>query len=214
MTTALVPAVPVVHTFPVGLLGCNCTVVADPQTHEAIVVDPGADAPRILKVIADGGYRVSSVVHTHAHIDHVGGTADVCTATGAPGFLHQDDDPLYGALAVQAHMLGLPQPAVWEMRALKDGGTHGAGAVSMGVLHTPGHTMGSCCFLLEKAGLLFTGDTLFRRGVGRTDLGGDHDTLMSTIRDRLFTLPEQTVVIPGHGPRTTVGEERAFNPFF
>ncbi|MEW5849765.1 MAG: MBL fold metallo-hydrolase [Myxococcota bacterium] len=202
------------ETFEVGMLGCNCTILADSETKQALVIDPGAEGPRILETLRRHGLTVNAVLHTHAHIDHVGATAEVCQATGAIGYLHDDDGPLYQALPVQAHMLGLGRlPRSYEMKPLQDGTSYTAGDVELGVLHTPGHTMGSCCFLLEKARLLLSGDTLFRRGVGRTDLGGDWDTLVASIQERLFALPDDVVVIPGHGPATTVGEEKRLNPF-
>lgn len=202
------------QTFAVGQLGCNCTILADRASAQAIIIDPGDDAVGILARVTAGGFSVTAVLHTHAHIDHVGATAGVCSATGAPGMLHPDDAPLYQALSVQAMMLGLgTPPPSWEMVDIKDGQSFRLGDVDVGVMHTPGHTMGSCSFLLERAGLVFTGDTLFNRGVGRTDLGGDWDMLVGSIRQRLFPLPEETVVVPGHGPVTTVGEERHGNPF-
>ena len=202
------------ETFPVGRLQCNCTIVGDPVTGQAIVVDPGGDGPLILgKLRAMGLKTVTAVIHTHAHIDHVGATAELCDVFGAPAFLHDEDTPLYGTLQVQAYMLGIEEPRSIEMRPLADGQEHRAGDCSLGVMHTPGHTMGSCSFVLQQAGLLLSGDTLFRRGVGRTDLGGDWDILVKTVKERLFTLSDDTVVIPGHGPFTTVGEERRLNPF-
>ena len=205
---------PLIETFPVGPLQCNCTVVGDSVTGQAVVVDPGGDAPLILKTLQKLGLKtVTAVIHTHAHIDHVGATAEMCDVFHAPAFLHDDDVPLYDQLQVQAYMLGIEEPVKVDMRALVDGQEHKAGDISVGVMHTPGHTMGSCCFMLQRAGVLLSGDTLFKRGVGRTDLGGDWPMLVKTIKEQLFVLPDETVVIPGHGPVTTVGEERRLNPF-
>lgn len=202
------------ETFPVGPLGCNCTIVGDPSTGEAIVVDPGGDAPIIQAVLQRHKLtKVTAVVHTHAHIDHVGATQEICAHYGCKPYLHDADAPLYQALPIQAQMLGIELPESVTMEPLVDNSSHRAGAVEVGVMHTPGHTFGSCCFLLEKAGVLLSGDTLFRRGIGRTDIGGDYPTLIQTIRDRLFALHGDVVVVPGHGPTTTVAEEKRFNPF-
>ncbi|MBI5495617.1 MAG: MBL fold metallo-hydrolase [Deltaproteobacteria bacterium] len=201
------------ETFPVGLLGCNCTILGDPVTHRAIVVDPGGDENVIRAALDRHGLTVTAVLHTHAHIDHVGATGPLCQATGAPAFLHRDDAALYDHVDAQAMMLGMPGVVRHDMRDLVEDAAHAAGAVEIGVLHTPGHTMGSCCFVVGGERILLSGDTLFRRGVGRTDLGGDWDALVRSIRERVLTLPDDTLVIPGHGPATTVGEERRHNPF-
>jgi glyoxylase-like metal-dependent hydrolase (beta-lactamase superfamily II) len=203
--------------FPAGPLGCNCSIVADEATREAIVVDPGGDFERIQGELAGNGFRVTSIVHTHTHIDHVGATAPLQSWSGAPARIHEADRFLYDMLPVQASMLGIPLPESCEVAGdLVDGLALGLGDLEMGVLHTPGHTPGSVSFFLEapEGRIVFTGDTLFRRGIGRTDLwGGDSDQILVSLRDRLLALDDDTLVIPGHGPETTIGDERRGNPF-
>lgn len=206
-----------VETFPVPPLGCNCTVLRDDASGEAIVIDPGGDAAGILRRLQAHGVTVKSIVHTHTHIDHVGATAAVQHATGAPARIHEGDLFLYEMLPVQGELLGMRAPPAAELDTfLADGETLAAGALSLEVIHTPGHTPGSVCFRCQADGrdFLFAGDTLFAGGVGRTDLwGGDHDLLVKSIRHRLFTLPEDTLVITGHDRSTTIARERRSNPF-
>ena len=212
------------RTFPVGPLGCNCTIVACPDTRQALVADPGDDAPAILADLARDGLTAVMLVHTHAHFDHVMGTADVAAATGAEVVLHRDDRWLYEHTTMQIEMFGVRRrdgqpwhPPPPPTRELDGGETLSFGRREARVVHTPGHTPGSICFYLEGASenpLLLAGDTLFRGSIGRTDLwGGSLPDIRRSIRERLFTLPEQTLVIPGHGPPTTIGAERETNPF-
>jgi len=208
-------------SFPVGALGCNCTIVACPETHEALVIDPGDEAPRVLRALAEEGVTAVRIVHTHAHFDHVMATGDVAAATGAEILLHRDDRWLYDAVPMQLELFGMARPGAAAppppTRELAGDEALGFGRREARALHTPGHTPGSMCFLLEHAGetpLLFAGDTLFRGSIGRTDLpGGSVDDIARSIRERLLTLPDQTRVIPGHGPETTIGAEREDNPF-
>jgi hydroxyacylglutathione hydrolase len=209
------------RSFPVGALGCNCSVVVCPDTKEALVVDPGDEAPRVLEALAALGARAVKIVHTHAHFDHVMGTGEVAARTGAEILLHAGDRWLYDNVPMQAQMFGLwrasdapPPPPTRELA--------GDEALPFGrrearALHTPGHTPGSLCFFLEhvdETPIVFAGDTLFRHSIGRTDLwGGSHEAIRRSIRERLLTLPDATIVVPGHGPDTTIGEERALNPF-
>jgi hydroxyacylglutathione hydrolase len=207
----------IVESFPVGPLQCNCTVLGDPRTHEAIVVDPGDDLPRVQEVLRRHGLTCRAIVNTHTHIDHVGANHALREATGARVMLHEADVPLYEHLPLQAEFLGLgPAP----MRSTVDEHIHQgdhvrAGGIDLEVLHTPGHTPGSLCFHLPgTVPLLLSGDTLFAGSIGRTDLwGGDFDQEIASIRDRLLVLDEATRVIPGHGRATTIGEERRRNPF-
>jgi glyoxylase-like metal-dependent hydrolase (beta-lactamase superfamily II) len=206
-----------IETFEVGPLGCNCSILADLASKRAIVVDPGGDLEVIRKRLDELSLRVEAIVHTHTHIDHVGCTADLQRVTGASASIHEGDRLLYDMLPVQAEWLGFEPPRLADVDgALVDGRPVRAGALEVGVLHTPGHTPGSCCFVFEAADrtVVLSGDTLFRRSIGRTDLGGiDTDTLVRSIRSKLLTLPDDTVVVAGHGPRTTIGDERARNPF-
>ncbi len=206
-----------VETFTVPPLGCNCSVLFDDATREAMVIDPGGDAQGILQRLTARGLTVKAIVHTHTHIDHVGATAAVQRATGAAARIHEDDLFLYEMLPVQGQMLGMRAPPSAELDVfLRDGEVLSAGSISLEVIHTPGHTPGSVCFRCKADAreLLFSGDTLFSGSIGRTDLwGGDHETILRSIRDRILTLPDETVVIPGHDRPTSVARERRTNPF-
>lgn len=201
----------------VGVLGCNCSIVADVDAKRAIVVDPGGDYGAIRARLEALGVTVSAIVHTHTHIDHVGCTAELQRDSGAAASIHEGDRFLYELLPVQAQMLGVGLPLVADMDGgLVDGRTLRAGSLEMGVVHTPGHTPGSCCFVVSDGGRtrVFAGDTLFRGSIGRTDLwGGDSSAILTSIRSKLLSLPDDAVVIAGHGPSTTIGDERARNPF-
>lgn len=205
-------------SFPVGVLGCNCTIVACPETHEALVVDPGDEAPRIMAELERLGVKAVTLVHTHAHFDHVLGTRDVALATGAEIALHKDDRWLYDNLAMQAGLFGLSAgPTMAPTRELVGAEVIPFGKREARTLHTPGHTPGSLCFYLEapdELPILFAGDTLFAGAIGRTDLwGGNFEQIVRSIRGPLFDLPDQTLVIAGHGPETSIGRERQDNPF-
>lgn len=205
-----------VETFPVGPLGCNCSIVADEASREAVVVDPGDEPDRILDYLSRSGLRAVALAHTHAHIDHIGVSTLLSRLTGAPILLHAADVPLYKNLERQAAMFGFDIEAPGEVgRLLVDGDTIRCGDGSLEVMHTPGHTPGSLCFQLTGGNpLLFSGDTLFRRSIGRTDLwGGSTPQILRSIRERLFTLPGDLMVLPGHGPSTTIAEEARANPF-
>lgn len=207
----------IIETFPVGPLQCNCTILGDPESGEAIVIDPGDQPLLVLKRLSAHGLRPKAILITHTHIDHVGGNQEIRERTGAKVMLHEKDLPLYDNLGMQATLIGLDTP----VRAAVDEHVHQGDVVFFGgkgdsleVLHTPGHTPGSCSFYLKNQGLLFSGDTLFSGSVGRTDLwGGDFDTEMRSIKERLLPLPDATRVIAGHGPDTTIVEERRSNPF-
>jgi glyoxylase-like metal-dependent hydrolase (beta-lactamase superfamily II) len=193
-------------------------VLGDSNGGEAMVVDPGGDVERILDLLRVLHLRCVLIVNTHAHFDHVGGNAELRRATGAPLLMHADDLPLYQHLPEQAAFLGglLPVPERAPIdRTLADGESLRVGGLAAGVLHTPGHTPGGICLLIDgEPPLLLSGDTLFAGGVGRTDLwGGDERALVHSLQTRLLTLDDRTQVIPGHGPRTTIGQERRTNPF-
>ena len=208
----------IVETFPAGPLGCNCTILGDPSTKQAIVIDPGGDFPAIEAVIAEHGLTVKAILHTHTHIDHVGATAAVQKKHGAAARIHEGDEFLYSILPIQAQMLGMraaPEHAELEA-ALRDDEVISLGGIDLRVIHTPGHTPGSVCFRWDAGGtpVVFAGDTLFRGSIGRTDLwGGDFAAIERSIKTRLYGLSDDTLVITGHGPSTTVGRERRGNAF-
>jgi glyoxylase-like metal-dependent hydrolase (beta-lactamase superfamily II) len=203
-------------TFSVPPLGCNCTILGDPATKRAIVVDPGGDSARILQEVAKLGLTVSHILHTHAHFDHFLASGVMKQATGAALCLHQDDLDLWKNLDVQCRMFGvpfvtLPMPDYW----LKDEERLLLGEHALVALHTPGHTPGSMSFHAPNEQLVLAGDTLFRGSIGRTDLwGGDFDAIEQSIRERLYTLDDETIVVTGHGPETEIGLEKESNQFF
>ena len=205
----------ILETFPVGPLRCNCTILGDEATHEAMVVDPGDNIPEILSRLQKHGLTLRQIVVTHAHIDHVGGAAQLRKLTGAPVLMNQQDLALLGMMEMQAGWLGVPTPEVAPPDAsAEDGLAIGLAALPAEVIHTPGHTPGSICLLFPAQHLLLAGDTLFAGSIGRTDLpGGDGHQILRSLRDRLLVLPDATRVVPGHGPETTIGEERHSNPF-
>jgi glyoxylase-like metal-dependent hydrolase (beta-lactamase superfamily II) len=210
-------------TIPVGMLQCNCSIVGDPVTREALVIDPGDEVGRVLDLIGRHKLTVKAIVSTHAHIDHVGGLSKLHQYTGAPVMMHREDLPLYQGMDIQAAFLGVAPPEMTEVHQLiTDGDSLQWGALEAQVLHTPGHTPGSLSLYLPRdagkialaAPQLFAGDTLFAGSIGRTDLwGGSMEQIMDSLRGKLMDLPDDTIVHPGHGPRTTIGEERQSNPF-
>jgi hydroxyacylglutathione hydrolase len=201
--------------IPVGPLQCNCSIIGDEATHEAMVIDPGDDIDDILAIINQHKLKVKQIVITHAHIDHVGGAMKLRAQTGAPILLNQNDYALLKMLDVQAAWLGMKPPGAVEIEnELKDGQKVEAGSLSANVLHTPGHTEGSVCLYFPAEKMLIAGDTLFAGSIGRTDLpGGSYQKIMRSLHDRVLALPDETVVIPGHGPTSTIGDEREGNPF-
>jgi len=210
-------------TIPVGVLQCNCSIVGDPVTREALVIDPGDEVTRILELLGRHKLTVKAIVSTHAHIDHVGGLSELRKYTGAPVLMHRDDLPLYQGMEVQAAFLGVPTPEITDVdQLLKEGDALSWGPFGASVIHTPGHTPGSVSLYLPKeAGevsmpvpRLFAGDTLFAGSIGRTDLwGGSMEQITDSLRGKLMKLPDETVVYPGHGPLTSIGKERDSNPF-
>jgi len=202
----------------VGMLQCNCVILADPETREAIVVDPGDEVERVLAALRAEQLTCKAILNTHTHIDHVGANLALKNATGAPLMLHEADQPLYDQLGQQAQWLGgmLEAPPRCPVdEHIHHGDRIEAGGLAAEVFHTPGHTPGSLCFHIEGgAPLLLSGDTLFAGGIGRTDLwGGSYEQELRSIESRLLVLDDHTRVIPGHGPETTIGEERHRNPF-
>lgn len=206
------------ETFPAGPLQCNCTILACGDTKDAVVIDPGGELPRIAEIVAQYDLTVRAIIHTHAHLDHILGTRDVRERHGGTTCLHKGDAFLYDGIAMQAAMFGWQVKAAHPIeRWIDDGDRIELGKRELLVIHTPGHTPGSVCFELadpDAGRILFAGDTLFRRSVGRTDLpGGDTKTLQRSIKERLYTRDLDTLVIPGHGPTTKLGDEARGNPF-
>lgn len=201
--------------LPVGLLQCNCSIFGDETSREAIVVDPGDDIPSIQAVLQRNRLTVKYIVITHAHIDHIAGAQHLKRLSGAPILYNQNDLPLVKMMDVQASWLRMPTPEVAPPDAsLTDGQILSIAGISGTILHTPGHTQGSVCLYLQEHSILLAGDTLFAGSVGRTDLpGGDSNQLIRSIHSQLLTLPDDVTVVPGHGPNTTIGEERHSNPF-
>jgi hydroxyacylglutathione hydrolase len=197
----------------VGPLQVNCYIVFDEKTKEAIVIDPGDDVQDILHLVNGKGLKVKYIVNTHAHFDHVGANKNLKDATGAELLIHEGDTALLGATANQARMFGMTASSSPKAdRYVKHGDVITAGDVSLTVLHTPGHSAGGIS--LKGGGVVFTGDALFAGSIGRTDLmGGDLMTLITAIKEHLMTLPDETIVLSGHGPQSTIGDERRENPF-
>jgi glyoxylase-like metal-dependent hydrolase (beta-lactamase superfamily II) len=205
------------EVIPVGWLQCNCSIVGDTESREAIVIDPGDNPEEILAVLRRHRLKVKYIVITHAHIDHVGGAAKLKQVTGAPVLMHPEDRWLLENVELQAQMIGVPAPPVAELdQPLRAGDEIRWGRdLSAHVLHTPGHSPGSISlYLPEPQKILFAGDTLFAGSIGRTDLwGGSSDAILRSIHSHLLALDNATAVYPGHGPATTIGDERERNPF-
>lgn len=230
------------EVLPVGLLQCNCSILGDPETGDAIVVDPGDETDRIQAILARHQWRVRAILSTHTHIDHVGGLAALHRSTKAPVLIHEADLDLYEHLEIQSRFLGVPTPETMRIQDfVREGDAVRWGGYVARVLHTPGHTPGSISLLVEEGGAsekppgqpsphargysgsvvamgapprLLAGDTLFQGSIGRTDLwGGSYPQILQSIRDKLLPLPDDVVVYPGHGDLTTIGAEREENPF-
>ncbi len=201
--------------LPVGPLQCNCSVIGDEGTREAIVIDPGDDIEQVLALMRKHQLQVKQIVVTHAHIDHVGGAMKLRAATRAPILLNQNDYALLKMLDMQAAWIGVPSPGPVQIdQSLEQADTINAGSHTAQVLHTPGHTEGSICLYFPAERKLIAGDTLFAGSIGRTDLpGGSYEKILHSLHDSVLALPDDTVVVPGHGPLTTIGEERESNPF-
>lgn len=200
------------ESFAVGPLGCNCSLLWDPEAGTGVVVDPGGEGARIQRRVAQLGFKVQALLHTHAHFDHVGATKELQDLWQCPAYLHEADGYLIEHLDMQTGLFGMaavPRPETLHQ-------DHGERRQGLAVLHTPGHTPGSCCFhgAFDQGRVVLSGDTLFAGGIGRTDLwGGSSPQIVDSIQRHLYTLDPGTLVIPGHGPATTIGEEAIDNPF-
>jgi hydroxyacylglutathione hydrolase len=205
----------ILETFPVGPLQCNCTLLGDEEAGDAIVIDPGDEVSRIHRRLTDLGLKLKQILVTHAHIDHVGGALKLKSLTGAPIYLNENDLPLLGLMSAQAAWLGVQTPDTAPPdESLTDGMRVGLESYPAQVMHTPGHTQGSICLHFAPLRMVIAGDTLFAGSIGRTDLpGGDYNQIIDSIQTRLLALPDETKVLPGHGPATTIGAERKSNPF-
>ena len=203
------------ESFPVGPLACNCTILGDEETREAIVIDPGDEVSRIAKRLTEQGLKLKQILVTHGHIDHVGGALKLKRLTDAPIFMNERDLPQLDMMEEQARWLGVRAPETAPPdEGLAEGQVVGLEHYPAQVLHTPGHTQGSVCLHFAPLKLLIAGDTLFAGSIGRTDFpGGNFEQIMASLRTRVLALPDETRVLPGHGPLTTIGEEREGNPF-
>src|SRR5882672_4588203 len=201
--------------LPVGMLQCNCSILGDEASREGIVIDPGDEIDEILQIVAKHNLRLTAIVITHAHIDHIGGAQKLKAATGAPVYLNANDQELYDRLDVQAAWLGMQTPEKTSIDVnARDGDSLTLGPAEFHVLHTPGHTQGSISLWIPAENKVVAGDTRFRDSIGRTDLpGGDGRQILRSIREKLLVLPENATVVPGHGGNTTIGREKERNPF-
>jgi len=200
--------------FVVGPLEVNCYVIADEETKEGVVVDPGDNVDEIFSFVEKNGIKIKYIINTHCHFDHCGGNKKMKNLTNAELLIHEKEKPVLDRMDTSAQIWGFyvdrsPEPD----RYLKDGEILKLGNLTIEVIHTPGHSPGGICLKIDSK--VITGDTLFAGGIGRTDFpGGDYDTLMKSIKEKLFVLPEETEIYPGHGPSSTIRNEKYFNPFF
>jgi len=206
------------QTIVVGPLECNCALLACEKTKEAIIIDPGEQADKIIAAVEKAGLSVKYLVHTHAHFDHIGGTKGVREVLPAAICLHRADEQIYQNLPLQGKMFGFAFDAAPPVEKwIEDEETLLFGECRATVIHTPGHSPGSICLRVrdEKEEKLFSGDTLFQMSIGRSDLwGGDQSQLLKSVRERIFTLDGEMPVYPGHGASTRIGDEKLHNPFF
>ncbi|MFZ8933937.1 MAG: MBL fold metallo-hydrolase [Bacteriovoracaceae bacterium] len=211
----------VIETFAMGSFACNCSLIYNKHTKECIAVDPGNDYSSFMKLIKDRELKVKKLIHTHAHFDHIGRSKEIKDATGASIYLHKSDENLYSSLKQQAMFFGedVGETGVIDHYLNDDEEISFVEETNKSIfktMHTPGHTPGSCCFYTEELDtpLLFSGDTLFKGSIGRTDFpGGNYDEIMKSIKQRLLLLPEETTIITGHGPSSVIHVEKKQNPF-
>jgi len=203
----------IIRTFPVGPLGCNCSVIGDRLSGRALVIDPGGNADQILALLNELNLKAVAIIHTHAHLDHILAAGEIKNATGAPIYLHKDDQFLWDIVEEQCARFGVPAVKLPDpdhyLQDDQDLGCCGGVAI-----HTPGHTPGSISFYFEEYKTLIAGDTLFQGSIGRTDLpGGNFDQIISSIKERIYSLDDEAVVVTGHGPNTSIGHEKMANSF-
>ena len=204
------------ESLAVGPLEVNCYIVACEKSREGIVVDPGGDVDQSVSLVQKHQLKIGTIINTHGHFDHLGGNRQALAAFGAKLLIHQEDAPMLSRSAEVARRYGLQGENSPEADAyLVDGMDFSFGECHLKVLHTPGHTQGGCCLYFAEDRHVITGDTLFADSIGRTDLpGGSHEQLLESIRTKLFTLPDDVIAHPGHGPDTTIGHEKRCNPYF
>jgi hydroxyacylglutathione hydrolase len=205
----------IIEPLAVGPLQTNCYIVGDEASREGIVIDPGGDAEMIMEAVRRLKLKIKLVVDTHGHFDHIMANQEIMEATGAPLAIHPDDaSMLTNPLRSFSFFAGSFRPSPAATVSLTEGSTVEVGSTKLQVLHTPGHSPGSISLYCAEQKVVFDGDVLFYTGIGRTDFpGGSMRTLLQSIQDKLFTLPDDTVVYSGHGPQTTIGFERKHNPF-
>ena len=204
-----------VETITNGPLAENCYLVADAATKLAVIIDPGDEANRIAQAVEQAGVKVTEILCTHGHIDHAGAVADLQTALSVPFAIHPGDRGWIDHIVESALTLGLPRPGIPQIdRDLAHDQPVPVGNITGRVLHTPGHTEGGCCFYFHDQRIVFVGDTLFVRSIGRTDLpGGSKPSLLRSIRQQLLSLDDDVTAFSGHGPPTSIGAERRTNPY-
>jgi len=203
----------IINSIVVSQFQTNCYIIGNEEASSGVIIDPGDESGKILNLIEKNNFNIKYILHTHGHIDHIGGTAKLKEITGARTFLHRDDLSLYENVEVQGEAFGIMidvAPKIDEF--FKEGDKINFNGIIIEIIHTPGHSPGSVCFKIGNK--LFSGDTLFNMGIGRTDLwGGSFSKIMKSINEKLFTLNDNTIVYPGHGQKTTIGYEKANNPF-
>jgi glyoxylase-like metal-dependent hydrolase (beta-lactamase superfamily II) len=202
----------ILERMEVGSFAANCYLIACDETREGIIIDPGAEAKQIMKMVEKANVTVKYIINTHGHVDHVGANEEVRKATGAPILIHEADGEMckkpHASLAAFVGKVKLAEPD----RLLKEGDKITVGNLTIEVIETPGHTLGSVTLVVD--GKLFTGDTLFSGSIGRTDLpGGSYEQIIASIKEKLLPFPNETVAYPGHGPETTIADEKQYNPF-
>jgi hydroxyacylglutathione hydrolase len=203
----------IIQSLTVGPIQANCFILGDEQTKEAVVIDPGDEARRIQTALQKQALTLKYIINTHGHFDHVGANKALKDLTGAPVLIHPGDAPMLSDLTASARMWGMQAENSPPDQLIKDGDRIIFGQITLEVIHTPGHSPGGISLYTPK--VVFVGDTLFAGSIGRTDFpGGDYDLLIAGVRKKLFILDDDVQVFPGHGPDTTIGYERKYNPFF